>query len=152
MVSIPDWTKFQRMHDTQKEVANVGALDKYYKQREEQTIRQAETQGLLKTPTQEYLIRNCGKRLDGRYVKDVSQLLLVRLAGVHLRKIGDITYCINLRICILNNNFLTKIDGLAACRHLIKLDLHSNQVSVTFPNLQHRHVSLTSLAPTVDRK
>lgn len=128
MVSIPDWTKFQRMHDTQREVTNIGSLDKYYKQREEQTIRQAENQGLLKTPTQEYLIRKCGKRLDGRYVKDVTQLLLVRLCGVHLRKIGDLTYCINLRICILNNNFLTKIDGLAACRHLIKLDLHSNQV------------------------
>ena len=61
---------------------------------------------------------------------DVAQLLYVRLDGVHLRKVGDLTFCVNLRICILNNNFLTKIDGLTGCRHLIKLDLHSNQVNI----------------------
>ena len=128
MVSIPDWTKFQRLHDMQKEPSNVGALTKYYKQREEETIRMAENQGLLRTPTQEFLVKNCGT-LNGKYIKDVSQLRLVKLCGVHLRKIGDMNYCINLKICILNNNFLTKIDGLAACRQLVKLDLHGNQVT-----------------------
>ena len=127
MVSIPDWTKFQRSHETSREGTNIGNLDKYYKQREEETIRQAENQGLLKTASQDFLLKHCGK-LDGRYIKDVSQLRFVRLCGVHLRKVGDLSYCINLRICILNNNFLTKIDGLAPCRQLIKLDLHSNQV------------------------
>ena len=135
MVSIPDWTKFQRLHDAQRETTNVGNLDKYYKQREEETIRQAETQGLLRTPTQEYLLQSC-KRTNpdafGRRIKDVTQLKLVRLCGVHLRKIGDLSYCINLRICILNNNFLTKIDGLDSCRQLVKLDLHSNQVQLFF--------------------
>ncbi|XP_052788033.1 uncharacterized protein LOC128222969 [Mya arenaria] len=129
MVSIPDWTKFQRLNETQREGSNVGNLDKYYKQREEETIRQAEHQGLLITPSQDFLIRNCGKLSNGKYIKDVSQLLFVRLDGYHLRKIGDLTFCMNIRILVLNNNFLTKIDGLAACRHLIKLDLHSNQIS-----------------------
>ncbi|KAH3791615.1 uncharacterized protein LOC127838746 isoform X2 [Dreissena polymorpha] len=129
MVSIPDWTKFQRLHDTNREGTNLASLDKYYKQREEETIRQAENQGLLKVPSQEYLIRTCGKLYNGKYIKDVAQLLYVRLDGVHLRKVGDLTFCVNLRICILNNNFLTKIDGLTGCRHLIKLDLHSNQLS-----------------------
>lgn len=133
MVSIPDWTKFQRLHDMQKEPSNVGALTKYYKQREEETIRMAENQGLLRTPTQEFLVKNCGT-LNGKYIKDVSQLRLVKLCGVHLRKIGDMNYCINLKICILNNNFLTKIDGLAACRQLVKLDLHGNQIS-TVPGI-----------------
>lgn len=128
MVSIPDWTKFQRLHDTSREGTNIGALDKYYKQREEETIRQAENQGLLKTASQDFLIQHCS-RTEGRYVKDISQLNYVRLCGVHLRKVGDLNYCINLRICMLNNNFLTKIDGLASCRQLIKLDLHSNQLS-----------------------
>ncbi|KAL4218950.1 leucine-rich repeat and IQ domain-containing protein 3 [Mactra antiquata] len=128
MVSIPDWTKFQRLHETQREGTNPASLDKYYKQREEETIRQAENQGLLKTPTQEYILKQCA-RYHGRNVKDVSKLLLVRLNGVHIRKIGDLNYCVNIRICLLNNNFLTKIDGLASCRQLIKLDLHSNQLS-----------------------
>lgn len=127
MVSIPDWTKFQRLHETQRESSNPVSLDRYYKQREEETIRQAENQGLLKTPSQEFLIKQCARH-QGRKVKDVSHLLLVRLNGVHLRKIGDLNYCINLRICMLSNNFLTKIDGLASCRQLLKLDLHSNQV------------------------
>ncbi|WAR31969.1 LRIQ3-like protein [Mya arenaria] len=107
MVSIPDWTKFQRLNETQREGSN----------------------GLLITPSQDFLIRNCGKLSNGKYIKDVSQLLFVRLDGYHLRKIGDLTFCMNIRILVLNNNFLTKIDGLAACRHLIKLDLHSNQIS-----------------------
>ena len=127
MVSIPDWTKFQRLHDMQKEPSNVGVLDKYYKQREEETIKMAENHGLLRTPTQEYIIQNCGS-LNGKYIKDISQLQLIKLCGVHLRKIGDMNYCINLKICILSNNFITKIDGLATCRQLVKLDLHGNQV------------------------
>lgn len=106
----------------------MGNLDKYYKQREEETIRQAENQGLLKTASQDFLIKHCGKS-EERQIKDVSQLRLVRLCGVHLRKVGDLNYCINLRICLLSNNFLTKIDGLSACRHLIKLDLHGNQLA-----------------------
>ena len=130
MVSIPDWTKFQRLHDMQKEPTNVGVLNKYYKQREEETIKMAENQGLLRTPTQEFLLQNCGS-LNGKYTRDVSQLWLIKLGGVHLRKIGDMNYCINLKICILSNNFITKIDGLAACRQLVKLDLHGNQASIT---------------------
>jgi hypothetical protein len=136
MVSIPDWTKFQRLHETQREGTSAGNLDKYYKQREEETIRQAENQGLLKTASQDFLLQHCSKN-EGRYIKDISQLRLVRLCGVHLRKVGDLNYCINLRICILNNNFLTKIDGLGACRQLIKLDLHSNQVTPYIQDLTH---------------
>ena len=44
MVSIPDWSKFQRAHDSSREASNLGNLDKYYRQREEETIRQAEHQ------------------------------------------------------------------------------------------------------------
>lgn len=128
MVSILDWSKFQHLNDSQKEASNVGGLSKYYKQREEEVIRQAEHQGLLRTATQEFLVKQCGY-VDGRYVKDVTKYQLVRLCGVHLRKIGDVMYCANLRVCILSNNFLTKFDGLASCKQLIKLDLHSNQLS-----------------------
>ncbi|CAC5373033.1 Leucine-rich repeat and IQ domain-containing protein 3 [Mytilus coruscus] len=127
MVSIPDWSKFSRIHDTLKEPGNI-LMNKYYKQREEETIRLAEEHGYFLVPTQGYLIKHMGP-LNGRRVKDTNKIYLVKLVGVHMRKIGDISYCINLRICILHNNFLTKIDGLATCRQLIKLDLHSNQLT-----------------------
>jgi hypothetical protein len=126
MVSIPDWSKFSRLQDTFKEPGNI-LMNKYYKQREEETIRLAEEHGYFLVPTQSYLIKTNGA-MNGRRVRDTNKLFLVKLVGVHLRKIGDISYCLNLRICILNNNFLTKIDSLATCRQLIKLDLHSNQV------------------------
>lgn len=126
MVSIPDWSKFSRLHDTLKEPGNLN-INKYYKQREEESIRQAEERGYFRVPTEEFLIERNAYR-NGRNIYDANHLRLIKLVGVHMRKLGEITFCTNLRICILNNNFLTKIDGLAACRHLIRLDLHSNQV------------------------
>lgn len=127
MVSIPDWSKFARAQEGLKDSRNVH-LNKYYKQREEEAIRQAEERGYFRVPTQSYLLEENDFR-NGRKVRELGQLHLVKLVGVHLRKIGDIAYCVNLRICILNNNFLTKIDDLASCRQLVKLDLHSNQIS-----------------------
>lgn len=126
MVSIPDWSKFGKLHENVKEPSNL-LLNKYYKQREEQAIRQAEERGYFRVPTQEYLIEECQRRNRYRY-KDVQQLKLIKLCGVHLRKVGEISSCIYLRICIINNNFLTRIDGLMSCHHLVKLDVHSNQV------------------------
>lgn len=127
MVSIPDWSKFGKLHENVKEPTNL-LLNKYYKQREEQAIRQAEERGYFRVPTQEYLIEESKKRNDYKY-KDVSHLKLIKLCGVHLRKVGEISSCLYLRICIINNNFLTKIDGLMSCHHLVKLDVHSNQLS-----------------------
>lgn len=130
MVSIPDWSKFGKLHENVKEPTNL-LLNKYYKQREEQAIRQAEERGYFRVPTQEYLIEESKKRNDYKY-KDVSHLKLIKLCGVHLRKVGEISSCLYLRICIINNNFLTKIDGLMSCHHLVKLDVHSNQVLFSF--------------------
>ncbi|KAK3088682.1 hypothetical protein FSP39_022332 [Pinctada imbricata] len=128
MVSIPDWTKFSRLHETLREPSQNVLMNKYYKQREEQAIKQAEERGYFKVPSQEYLLKESAYR-NGRNVKEVGKLKLIKLCGVHLRKVGDIAFCYNLQICILNNNFLTKIDGLMTCHQLVRLDLHSNQLS-----------------------
>lgn len=127
MVSIPDWSKFSRGQDTLKDASQNPKLNKYYKQREEEVIKQAEERGYFRVPTEIFLLEESDYR-NGRSAKELYQLHLIKLVGVHLRKIGEICLCNNLRILILNNNFLTRIDDLQTCRQLVKLDLHSNQV------------------------
>ena len=79
-------------------------------------------------PTEKELLLRCKEQNPD--AKGITNFELVRLRGVHLRVLGDIGTCTRLTICLLSNNFITKIDSLMACRHLIKLDLHSNQVCV----------------------
>ncbi|KAK3594593.1 hypothetical protein CHS0354_000386 [Potamilus streckersoni] len=129
MVSFPEWSKFQRVNDgLQKEGSSLSNLERYHKLREDEVIQQAEAYGMLRTPSQHYLLQTCAI-INGPKIRDVSQLLMVKLCGVHLRKIGDINLCVNLKICILSNNFITKFDGLAECKQLVKLDLHGNQIT-----------------------
>ena len=78
-------------------------------------------------PTFDVIEVRCGPL--NHQAKDVEDIRLVKLVGVHLRQLADIGACTRLTICLLSNNFLTKVDSLVNCRHLIKLDLHSNQVS-----------------------
>ncbi|KAL5011315.1 hypothetical protein ScPMuIL_009866 [Solemya velum] len=129
MVSIPDWSKFARLQENY-EKTNTSVLHRYHKQQENEIIRRAEEQGYFITPTEDYLIQNCrsSNPRSGK-VKHAAKLLLVKLPGAHMRDIGAIGACTNLQICILSNNFLTKIDGLASCQQLVKLDLHGNQLT-----------------------
>ena len=60
--------------------------------------------------------------------KDLSSVFLMRLSCSHLKSVGDIGLCQNLTICILNNNYIKRIEPLVSCLFLMKLDLHSNQV------------------------
>ncbi|XP_046360900.2 uncharacterized protein LOC124138349 [Haliotis rufescens] len=128
MVSIPDWARFSRLHDLKSNKNDPNShLRKYYKQREEEAVRQAEQQGYFIVPEEKFILEHC--RAANRKAKRLSQLFLVQLNGLHLRKVGEISMCLNLQICNLSNNFLPKIEPLAGCRHLVKLDLHSNQLS-----------------------
>ena len=140
-MSIPDWSKLSRVHDNLREPSQNVAMNKYYKQREEQAIRQAEERGYFKVPTQEYILLESAYR-NGKNIKNVEKLKLVKLCGVHLRKVGEISLCFSLQICILNNNFLTKIDSMLTCHQLIRLDLHSNQVG------RHQNECLIKVACT----
>ncbi|KAK7504361.1 hypothetical protein BaRGS_00004227 [Batillaria attramentaria] len=127
MVSIPDWAKFTRAIDTIQKPDATALLSKYYKQREQEAIKQAEERGYFLVPSMEYLLKNMGPYSGTS--KEITRVFLVRLVGVHLRKLGDISLCTSLQICNLSNNFLTKIDALCTCQQLVKLDLHGNQLT-----------------------
>ncbi|XP_067268826.1 leucine-rich repeat and IQ domain-containing protein 3 [Pseudorasbora parva] len=60
--------------------------------------------------------------------KDLEDILMVRLSSLLLKSLEQIGSCRALRICILADNFLTRIGALMACTHLVKLDLKGNQI------------------------
>jgi Leucine-rich repeat (LRR) protein len=60
----------------------------------------------------------------------VSQLKVISLPGLRVRDLQDIGWCANLRVLILSNNFLSRLDPIVHCHQLLKLDLHGNQVYV----------------------
>lgn len=105
---------------------------------------QAEQHGYFLNPTESYLVNKCGSITEQVPQKftfvqtkvkvpngdKLSRMALVKLTNLRLRTLGDISFCTNLQICILHSNFLDKFDALVACRQLVKLDLHSNQVSL----------------------
>ena len=139
MVSIPDWSKFSRLGEMPQQ--NTQPHSRYYKQREEEVIKQAEEHGYFLTPTAPYLIQNFGKgrvlnddeylwdqeRMDKR--QELRKIPYIQLINMHVRGLGDLGLCSSLRICVLHSNYITRFDSLAACRHLMMLDLHGNQVN-----------------------
>ncbi|XP_051759155.1 leucine-rich repeat and IQ domain-containing protein 3 isoform X6 [Ctenopharyngodon idella] len=60
--------------------------------------------------------------------KDPKDIVMVRLSSLLLKSLDQIGSCRALRICILADNFLTTIEALMACTHLVKLDLKGNQI------------------------
>ncbi|XP_016084665.1 leucine-rich repeat and IQ domain-containing protein 3-like isoform X3 [Sinocyclocheilus grahami] len=81
-----------------------------------------------------YLV-NCSRSLilDHGYwtsegEKDLEDMLMVRLSSLLLKSLDQIGSCRALRICILADNFLTRIEALMECTHLVKLDLKGNQI------------------------
>ena len=144
MVSIPDWSRFGRLGEVQKETPSLGA--RYNKQREAEAIKQAEESGYFLTVDRPFIEKNilgiglteedCVRRQRAKSFLDdekddeidLGGIFHMRLVNAHMRTIGDIGLCQNLRICILNNNYITRFDALVTCTQLVKLDLHSNQV------------------------
>ncbi|KAG6933501.1 leucine rich repeats and IQ motif containing 3, partial [Chelydra serpentina] len=55
-------------------------------------------------------------------------LVIVQLNGLYLKNVRHLQYCVLLKVCILSNNYITNIDALECCIHLVKLDLHGNQI------------------------
>ena len=58
MVSIPDWAKFSRVGAGENKADTVAMLNKYYKQREQETIRQVST----KFDKDDHIILSKGKK------------------------------------------------------------------------------------------
>ncbi|XP_006816860.1 leucine-rich repeat and IQ domain-containing protein 3-like, partial [Saccoglossus kowalevskii] len=125
MVSIPDWGKFARSIESPTKIANVES--RLERIRQEKFYKEAEERGYLVTLSKSMLRENCIKNPKSETLRSIQ---MVRLVGVHLRDIGCIYTCKRLRICILHSNYINKFDALIACPELVKLDLHSNQISI----------------------
>ncbi len=63
---------------------------------------------------------------------DLKDVLMVRLSSLLLKSLDQIGSCRGLRICILADNFLTKIEAVMECTRLVKLNLKGNQVFIYF--------------------
>ena len=61
---------------------------------------------------------------------DIQHIVVVRLNHLLLRDVQNIECCKSLKICILADNFISNIDSLIECVHLVKLDLRGNQVRI----------------------
>lgn len=73
-----------------------------------------------------YFSRCSTAECEKRSLKEIDYL---HLSHTHIRTLGYIQSCRHIRVCILSNNYLTRFNALANCPELVRLDLHSNQVS-----------------------
>ena len=137
MVSIPDWSKFRRLGEAAPTSQRITTNSKYQKQQAYEIIRQAEKHGYFVSPTKhmiEKCLHNRGQTRDknSRATAEeicLANVLVLRMSCSRLRGIGEISQCYSLRVCILNNNYIRRFDALVSCSQLVRLDLHSNQVS-----------------------
>uniref|UniRef100_A0A674ITQ6 Leucine rich repeats and IQ motif containing 3 n=1 Tax=Terrapene triunguis TaxID=2587831 RepID=A0A674ITQ6_9SAUR len=81
--------------------------------------------------TSENLLLKYGQTTSQAHVKKLKDLVIVQLNGLYLKNVRHLQYCVLLKVCILSNNYITDIDALECCTHLVKLDLHGNQVNTT---------------------
>ncbi|XP_041063787.1 leucine-rich repeat and IQ domain-containing protein 3-like [Carcharodon carcharias] len=75
------------------------------------------------------LILSCGEMDSVFKEKKLEKIAVVNLSGHYLKNLGNLSNCSALKICILPRNYITKIDALANCPNLIKLDLHGNHIT-----------------------
>ncbi|XP_065410130.1 leucine-rich repeat and IQ domain-containing protein 3 isoform X3 [Chrysemys picta bellii] len=78
--------------------------------------------------TSENLLLKYGQTTSQAHVKKLKDLVIVQLNGLYLKNVRHLQYCVLLKVCILSNNYITDIDALECCTHLVKLDLHGNQI------------------------
>lgn len=72
---------------------------------------------------------------DGEKAKSLQDIVMLKLSRLLLKNLDQIGSCRSLRICILANNFLTRIETVMECTRLVKLDLKGNQVLDFFVHL-----------------
>lgn len=107
---------------TASKAPQLAQKSKFDKQREGEVIRNAHARGYLKAATTEAIWESIGEKCD---LEDVNYLNMSR---IQLHTVKSIDLCNRLKICVLHSNYLTSFDALGACRELVFLDLHSNQV------------------------
>ncbi|XP_055795288.1 leucine-rich repeat and IQ domain-containing protein 3 [Salvelinus fontinalis] len=60
---------------------------------------------------------------------DPQQVVMVNLSCLLLKNLDNVGSCRSLRVCILADNFISTIDALITCVHIVKLDLKGNQIT-----------------------
>ncbi|XP_048458189.1 leucine-rich repeat and IQ domain-containing protein 3-like [Rhincodon typus] len=75
------------------------------------------------------LILSCGQMIIAYKEKKLNEIVVVTLSGRYLKNLGSLPHCSALKVCNLSRNYITKIDALAGCPNLIKLDLHGNHIA-----------------------
>lgn len=65
---------------------------------------------------------------EGEKAKNLQDIVMAKLSRLLLKNLDQIGSCRSLRICILADNFLTRIEAVMECTRLVKLDLKGNQV------------------------
>uniref|UniRef100_A0A3B4EGA9 Uncharacterized protein n=1 Tax=Pygocentrus nattereri TaxID=42514 RepID=A0A3B4EGA9_PYGNA len=71
---------------------------------------------------------------------DLQDVVLVNLSSLLLKSLDQLGCCKALKICILADNFLTRIDPLVECVRLVKLDLKGNQVGLYENNICNQKI------------
>nr|CAB3260801.1 uncharacterized protein LOC100176074 [Phallusia mammillata] len=90
-------------------------------------LRQAVEGGYLMSPTRAFLLDRC--KTSNQQTRSLKEIEYIHLTNFHVRSLGHIQSCRHLRVCILHNNYLTRFNALENCPCLIRLDLHSNQIT-----------------------
>ncbi|KAI7798040.1 putative leucine-rich repeat and IQ domain-containing protein 3 [Triplophysa rosa] len=65
---------------------------------------------------------------EGQKDRSLQDIVMVKLSRLLLKNLDQIGSCRSLRICILADNFLTRIEAVMECTRLVKLDLKGNQI------------------------
>nr|DBA17843.1 TPA: hypothetical protein GDO54_016158 [Pyxicephalus adspersus] len=76
----------------------------------------------------ESLLLERGLCINNCQGKNLEELVVLQLSKLLLKEVNLLQYCTSLKFCTLANNYITDIRALQACVHLIKLDLHGNQI------------------------
>ena len=136
MVSIPNWSSFRNYVSS----VNLQTSAELKKKSENGTIATALRQGYLVHLTETYLEQCLEEQESNKCLclsdevkgkqesKKLHDIIVLRLPACHIRTIYSLSLCTNLRICLLGDNYINRIDALDSCTQLFELDLHSNEV------------------------
>ncbi|XP_039270532.2 uncharacterized protein LOC120345171 [Styela clava] len=122
-------TSQSRLNTTSKKSKhNIRQTSSRYDSRQaDAALRQAAEGGYLISPSRAFLLERC--KTTDKETRSLREIEYLQLSFMHIRTLGHIQSCRHLRVCILNNNYLTRFSALANCPELIRLDLHSNQIT-----------------------
>ncbi|CAI9569064.1 unnamed protein product [Staurois parvus] len=79
-------------------------------------------------PASESILLEHGLSVDNHQGEKLEELVVVHLVKLLLKEVNLLQYCTSLKFCTLADNYITDIRALQPCVHLVKLDLHGNQI------------------------